>query len=141
MESTLEVLTTRKFGCEPHRYWPDDVKAQIVSESFRPGALVNEVAWRHFSRRSEEANPEQFDLVLEDLEAAIAAVHAEDEPTALRVNRVPNHAGWASQQKERGRGALLTPAGRERISRTCIWLLKTGEALPGDIDQQVRALA
>ncbi|MEF0863583.1 MULTISPECIES: transposase [Rhizobium] len=47
MESTLEFLTTRKSGREPHRHWPDEVKAQIVSESLRPGALVNEVAERH----------------------------------------------------------------------------------------------
>ncbi|MBB4483543.1 transposase [Rhizobium etli] len=47
MESTLEVLTTRKPGREVHRQWPDEVKAQIVSESLRPGAMVNEVAERH----------------------------------------------------------------------------------------------
>ncbi|WP_405049068.1 transposase [Rhizobium rhizogenes] len=47
MENTLEILTTRKSGGEPHRHWPDDVKAQIVSESLRPGALVNEVAKLH----------------------------------------------------------------------------------------------
>ncbi len=29
MESTLEVLTTRKSGREIHRHWPDEVKAQI----------------------------------------------------------------------------------------------------------------
>jgi transposase len=47
MESTLEVLTTRKPGPEVHRQWPDEVKAQIVSESLRPGAMVNEVAERY----------------------------------------------------------------------------------------------
>ncbi len=47
METTLEVLTTRKAGREVHRHWPDEVKAQIVSESLRPGAIVNEVAERH----------------------------------------------------------------------------------------------
>jgi transposase len=47
METTLEVLTTRKPGREVHRHWPDKVKAQIVSESLRPGAIVNEVAERH----------------------------------------------------------------------------------------------
>ncbi len=43
----MEVLTTRKSGREVHRHWPDEVKAQIVSESLRPGAKVNEVAERH----------------------------------------------------------------------------------------------
>ncbi|EHH05400.1 hypothetical protein ATCR1_14756 [Agrobacterium tumefaciens CCNWGS0286] len=38
MENTLEVLTTKKSGLEVHRPWPDEVKAQIVSESLRPGA-------------------------------------------------------------------------------------------------------
>ncbi|MET2825610.1 IS66-like element accessory protein TnpA [Mesorhizobium shangrilense] len=47
METTLEVLTTRQPGREVHRHWPDEVKAQIVSESLRPGAMVNEVAERH----------------------------------------------------------------------------------------------
>ncbi|UWU19239.1 transposase (plasmid) [Rhizobium sullae] len=47
METTLEVLTTRKSGREVHRHWPDEVKAQIVSESLRPGAMVNDVAERH----------------------------------------------------------------------------------------------
>ncbi|WP_141489215.1 transposase [Rhizobium phaseoli] len=47
MESTLEFLTTRKSGRELHRHWPDEVKAQIVSESLRPRAVVSEVAERH----------------------------------------------------------------------------------------------
>lgn len=37
----------RKSGREVHRHWPDEVKAQIVSESLRPGAMVSEVAERH----------------------------------------------------------------------------------------------
>ena len=47
MESTLEVLTTRRGRREAHRHWTDEVKARIVSESLRPGVTVNEVADRY----------------------------------------------------------------------------------------------
>jgi transposase-like protein len=47
MESTLEVLTTRRGQREAHRHWTDEVKARIVSESLRPGVTVNEVADRY----------------------------------------------------------------------------------------------
>ena len=32
-----------------------------------------------FGHRSEKSDPEQYELALEDIEAAIAAIHAEDE--------------------------------------------------------------
>ena len=55
-----------------------------------------------FGRKSEKVDPEQFDLALEDLETAIAAIHAEDEadsapgksqPKARAANRgsLPAH--------------------------------------------------
>ncbi len=47
MESTLEVLTTRRRRRDVNRQWPNEVKAQIVSESLRPGATASEVAERH----------------------------------------------------------------------------------------------
>jgi hypothetical protein len=37
MDTTLEVLTTRRSGREAHRQSSDEVKARIVSESLRPG--------------------------------------------------------------------------------------------------------
>lgn len=39
----MEVIS----GRTGRRRWPDDVKARIVSESFKPGAVVNDVAFRH----------------------------------------------------------------------------------------------
>lgn len=47
MESTLEVIKTRRRRREVNRQWPNEVKAQIVSESLRPGVTVSEVAERH----------------------------------------------------------------------------------------------
>ncbi|MBX4862809.1 transposase [Rhizobium bangladeshense] len=75
MESTLEFLTTRKSGREFHRHWPDEVKAQIVSESLRPGAKVNEVTerfglranrlstWRTMARQGKLVLPAPEDAV------------------------------------------------------------------------------
>ncbi|TIP39120.1 IS66 family transposase, partial [Mesorhizobium sp.] len=40
-----------------------------------------------FGRKSEKTNPDQFDLALEDLETAMAAIHAEDEADAPAGNR------------------------------------------------------
>lgn len=48
METTLEVLTTRRGRREAHRQWPDEVKVPgVVSESLLPGVTVNEVAERY----------------------------------------------------------------------------------------------
>jgi len=55
-----------------------------------------------FGRKSEKADPEQFDLALEDLETAIAAIHVEDEadsppgklqtkPRAVNRGSLPAH--------------------------------------------------
>jgi len=41
-----------------------------------------------FGRKSEKADPDQFDLALEDLETAMAAIHAEDEADAPAGNRI-----------------------------------------------------
>lgn len=54
MESTLEVLTTRRSGREVHRNWPDEVKAQIVSATLT--AIVN----GHKQSRIEELLPWSF---------------------------------------------------------------------------------
>ncbi|WP_210252917.1 transposase [Rhizobium sp. ICMP 5592] len=43
----MEVRTARKSGRAVHRQCPDEVEAQIVSQSLHLGAMVNEVAERH----------------------------------------------------------------------------------------------
>ncbi len=40
-----------------------------------------------FGRKSEKTDPDQFDLALEDLETAMAAIHAEDEADTLAGTR------------------------------------------------------
>ncbi|PRX08505.1 UNVERIFIED_ORG: transposase [Martelella mediterranea] len=47
METTTEFLTTKEAGRKSQRHWPDEAKAQIVSETLRPGVMVSEVAERY----------------------------------------------------------------------------------------------
>lgn len=71
---------------------PDDIaalKAMLIAAQAREvrkddrierlEKLVAAFKQAAFGRKSEKADPEQFDLALEDLETAIAAIHAEDE--------------------------------------------------------------
>jgi transposase len=46
MDAPMEFLTSGGSG-RINRTWPDEVKAQIMSESLRPGATVQDVAERH----------------------------------------------------------------------------------------------
>ncbi|ARQ11028.1 IS66 family insertion sequence transposase domain-containing protein [Rhizobium etli] len=82
---------------------PDDIaalKAMLIAAEAREvrkderierlERLVAAFKQAAFGRKSEKTDPEQFDLALEDLEAAIAAVHAEDEadtPPGRRVSK------------------------------------------------------
>ncbi len=52
-----------------------------------------------FGRKSEKADPDQFDLALEDPETAIAVTHAEDEADAPAGNRI-------SKPRATNRGSL-----------------------------------
>ncbi|NRP21579.1 hypothetical protein LPJGGPFB_04838 [Ensifer adhaerens] len=94
---------------------PDDIaalKAMLVAAQAREvrkddrierlEKLVAAFKQAAFGRKSEKADPEQFDLALEDLETAIAAVHAEDEadsapgkpqhrPRAVNRGSLPAH--------------------------------------------------
>lgn len=71
---------------------PDNIaalKAMLIASQLREARkderierlekLVAAFKQAAFGRKSEKADPEQFDLALEDLETAIAAIHAEDE--------------------------------------------------------------
>ncbi len=71
---------------------PDDIaalKAMLIASQLREvrkddrierlEKLVAAFKQAAFGRKSEKADPEQFDLALEDLETAIAAIHAEHE--------------------------------------------------------------
>ncbi|WP_138473344.1 transposase [Poseidonocella sp. HB161398] len=47
MSAYFEVLTNERGTQRRNRKWPDELKAEIVAETLRPGATVNEVAARH----------------------------------------------------------------------------------------------
>ncbi|NKK68772.1 transposase [Rhizobium leguminosarum bv. viciae] len=124
MESTLEVLTTRKSGREVHRHWPDEVKAQIVSESLRPGAKVNEVAeryglkpnhlstWRTMARQRKLILPAPEDAVEF---AAVLIDPPVSEPSIKEATRPEIIVGSVTIRLEEGASAARIAA----VARAC----------------------
>ncbi|MGO7613611.1 transposase [Rhizobium ruizarguesonis] len=124
MESTLEFLTTRKSGREAHRHWPDDVKAQIVSESLRPGAKVNEVAerfglranrlstWRTMARQGKLVLPAPEDAV--EFAAVVVDPHVA-EPLINKADRPEIIVGPVTIRLEEGASAARIAA----VARAC----------------------
>ena len=91
---------------------PDDIdalKAMLVASEARNlrkderierlEKLVATFRQAVFGRKSEKSDPDQFELALEDLETAIAEVHAEEEADAPAVRR-------ADRPRAVNRGAL-----------------------------------
>ncbi|WP_210271440.1 transposase [Rhizobium sp. RM] len=111
METKLEFLTTGKTGREVQRRWPDDVKAQIVSESLRPGVTVNEVAqryglranslstWRTMARQGKLILPAPEDAVEF---AAMIVDPAVSEPPPKTVGRAEIVVGPVTIRLEEG---------------------------------------
>ena len=124
METTLEVLTTRKSGREVHRHWPDDVKAQIVSESLRPGAMVSEVAERHGLKPNHLSTwrtmARQGKLVLPAPEdptefAAVIVDPPVSEPPIKKASRPEIIVGFVTIRLEEGASAARIAA----VARAC----------------------
>ena len=124
MESTLEFLTTRRSGREVHRHWSDEVKAQIVSESLRPGALVSEVAERHGLKPNHLSTwrtmARQGKLVLPAPEDAVefAAMIVDpplSEPPTKKVSRPEIIVGAVTIRLEEGASAARIAA----VARAC----------------------
>lgn len=91
---------------------PDDIaalKAMLVAAEARNQRkderisqlekLVAAFKQAAFGRRSEKSDPDQFELALEDLETAIAAVHAEEDAEDRAAKRV-------AKRRSANRGAL-----------------------------------
>ncbi|WP_409527875.1 transposase [Rhizobium sp.] len=112
----MKALTTRKSGCEVHRHWPDEVKEQIVSESLRPGALVNEAAERYGLRPNHlsawRTMARQGKLIL---------------PEPRGTQRIRVHQVSA----DRGEPLLRrSDRSEDRQSRSCSWLPDVERAKP-----------
>lgn len=87
----IAALKAMLVAAEARNQRKDDRIAQLekLVAAFRQAA---------FGRRSEKSDPDQFDLALEDLETAIAAVHAEEdaEDRAARRSAKPRSANRGS---------------------------------------------
>ena len=66
-----------------------------------------------FGRKSEKIDPDQFELALEDIETAIAAIHAEDDavdPAKTRPAK-PQKPAWPSAKTSQRRRSLTSKPG------------------------------
>src|ERR1700712_1198443 len=84
-----------------------DVLKVFQAEVERLKAIIEALQRHRFGRRSEQLDPDQFELCLEEVEAALAqAEHARDQ-----ASRAP-----ADRTRKTNRGSL--PAHLERIEQT-----------------------
>ncbi|WP_245454731.1 MULTISPECIES: transposase [unclassified Mesorhizobium] len=116
----MEVLTSRRGRREAHRQWPDEVKAQIVSESLRPGVTVNEVAerhglkanhlssWRTLARQGKLVLPAPEDAV--EFAAMVIDTPAPEPPTAKQTSRAEIVVGPVTIRLEEGASAARIAA-------------------------------
>jgi len=93
MVAHFEVLTNRREARRRNRRWSDEVKAEIVAETLRPGARVNEVAarhglqanhlsaWRRLAREGKLVLPVAEDAV-EFVSLMVASPRPDQEPVA-----------------------------------------------------------
>jgi len=128
MDTTLEVLTTRRGRREAHRQWPDEVKARIVSESLRPGVTVNEVAerhgikanhlssWRTLARQGKLVLPEPEDAV--EFAAMVIETTAPEPPTAKQTSRAEIVIGPVTIRLEEGASAVRIAAIARALAAT-----------------------
>lgn len=119
METTAEFLTPRKPGRERQRHWPDEAKAQIVSESLRPGAIVSEVAeryglranhlstWRTMARQGKLVLPAPDDAVEF---AAVIVDSPGAEPPLKKFSRPEIIVGGVTIRLEEGASAARIAA-------------------------------
>lgn len=120
METTLEVLTTRRGRRKFHRQWPDEVKARIVSESLRPGVTVNEVAerhgmkanhlssWRTLARQGKLVLPEPEDSV--EFATLVVEPPAPEPPAVRQTSRAEIIVGPVTIRLEEGASAVRIAA-------------------------------
>lgn len=120
METTMEVLTTRHRRRDAHRQWPDEIKAQIVSESLRPGATVNKVAerhglkanhlssWRTMARQGRLVLPAPEDAV--EFAAMVVERPVQDPPPVKTVSRTEIIVGPVTIRLEEGASAARIAA-------------------------------
>jgi transposase len=128
METTMEVLTTKRSRREAHRQWPDEVKARIVSESLRSGVTVNKVAerygmkanhlssWRTLARQGKLVLPEPEDVV--EFAAMVVEMPAPEPLAAKQISRAEIVVGPVTIRLEEGASAARIAAIARALAAT-----------------------
>ena len=117
---------------------PDDIaalKAMLIASEARNNRkderierlekLVAAFRQAAFGRRSEKSDPDQFELALEDLETAIAVIHAEEDAEEIAYEE-PAHGHEGGGPKRAVPGGLPEVLADEQGRRQEDWRIPSG---------------
>ncbi|MBY3252470.1 IS66 family transposase [Rhizobium laguerreae] len=99
LKAMLIAAQAREAGKDAQMARKDEHIARQEERIERLEKLVAAFKQAAFGRKSEKTDPDQFDLALEDLETAIAAIHAEEEADAVLGSK-------SSRTRAANRGSL-----------------------------------
>jgi transposase len=113
MDTTLEVLTTRRNRREAHRRWPDEVKARNGAPRVEGHHLSS---WRTLARQGKLVLPAPEDAV--EFAAMVVERPAPKPPTVKAVSRAEIVVGPVTIPLEEGASAARSAAIARALAAT-----------------------